>query len=168
MQVLQALSCHTRMAENCKHFIYPYYPAMQLSQMKGLAGVGARQMHQVKSQIKSVWLKGKKKLGSSPLYTKQVIRSELPFSLMRSLIACHFMSYGMLLMKTLLRLIVFFSPVPEFLSFEQGWNLFLFPRDGIAFGFGTYFSFTGAFSSFVVSSLSLCFQEQINVRFALK
>lgn len=55
---------------------------------------------------------------STPFYGKCIIRNKLPFSLIRSLIACHFMSYGMLLIKTLLRLVVVFSPVPAFLSLE--------------------------------------------------
>lgn len=53
----------------------------------------------------------------TPFYRKCIIRNKLPFSLIRSLIACHFMSYGMLLMKTRLRLTAFFSPLPAFFSF---------------------------------------------------
>lgn len=45
-------------------------------------------------------------------------------------------------------LTVFFTPAPTFAPLELGWNLFLFPREGPAFSFGKYFSFTGASSFF--------------------
>lgn len=101
-----------------------------------------------------------KYLSMSHSFVKHMVRSKLPFSLIRSLIDCHFMSYGMLLMNTLLRLSVFFSPEPALFSFAYGWNLFLCPREGMAFGFETYFPFPEEVSSFPVSSFSLHLEKQ--------
>lgn len=107
-----------------KNFIYPYDFVMKLCQVKEEEKINSCQEINKNQFFESVWLRGIKNicLVPSPFYMKiiqqWVYQGWLPFSLIRSLIACHFMSYGMLLMKTLFRFGPFFSPVPEFLSFE--------------------------------------------------
>lgn len=116
MHILQAI-CHTRMEGDCGYLILlPYYPAMQMSPVKEKGKVDS----QAEVTEDKPYLYGSQYsrfLCLSHSYVKQAITRKLPFSLIRSLIDCHFISYGMLLMKTLLRLIVFFSPVPVFFSF---------------------------------------------------